>query len=393
MEVGSLRKTVLFAIVALVAVAHPAFAMRGDYVEEEAGRYTVFLSDYYTRTNQKVPDCHRERGVRNYNELRNITDVVQQGRVQRGPVARRPEPPVIRPPKAEPAPPEVRRRSHELLGSPTMYQEKCRREAPSKPSRIVLGFDGLASYNPLGEAMVRAHGPKAAYANPYAPIGNLMNDMIGRGAARAPDVHFKYFSQMTMATHFVTDPVRCAYELATKPYPNPDGSGKPVYSTITILGYSFGGYAAKQMAAQLKKLGISVDLVMTADPRVKTQNVILDGLFSMHYDIPTNVDRCVNYYEKNDFGGLGLVGYPVRGCRNIDVSDTGAWHLGVPKLPEVQNGIAREVANLPRCRTSFSESSSYGRTAGGCGATQSEVYAGRRAPSSRARPIPPPEIF
>ena len=379
-------------MLAVIFAAEPAFAGYSDIIDPD-GRSAVFYSDYYTRNNKTPPDCLKEIGTRNYNEFKKITTVVEQGRVQNGPKRRAP-PPTIAEPKAQPAPPEVRRNAHALLGRPTAYQEKCRREAPSKPSRIVLGFDGLMSYNPIGEATVRAWGPSGAL-NP--PIGNLMNDMIGRGAARAPDVHFKYFSQMTVGSHFITDPVRCAYELATKPYPNPDGSGKPVYSTITILGYSFGGYAAKQMAAQLKKLGISVDLVMTADPRVKTHNVLLDGLFSMHYDIPTNVDRCVNYYEKNDFGGLGLVGYPVRGCRNIDVSHTGAWHLGIPKLPEVQNGIAREVSRLPACRTTYSESASYGRTPAGCGTSRLsetgplvDAPIDGRAREATARRLPPP---
>lgn len=208
------------------------------------------------------------------------------------------------------------------INSKTEAQVKCAQEAPAKPGRIVIGFEGLGGYS-------------------YG--GGLYRNFLTPAQKTIPRTQTHYYSQAAVSDNTtLSDAVRCAYELATKPYKTKDG--KTVYNTITIMGYSYGGHAASQAVENLRRLGIHVDLVVTADPREKWT------LPNVTFSKPNTVRRWVNYYENWD---LPLRGFPVGGAENHLINSPLYPHVRLTGHSTVQNGALSEVQNLPLCRTSF----------------------------------------
>lgn len=205
------------------------------------------------------------------------------------------------------------------INSKTDAQTKCASEAPAKPGRIIIGFEGLGGY---------AYGG-GLYRNMLTPANNL------------PRTQTHYYSQAMVTDDTLSDAVRCAYELATKPYKTKDG--KTVYNSITILGYSYGGHAASQAVENLRKLGVSVDLVVTADPRTKWSDP------TVRFNKPNTVGKWVNYYETLD---LPLRGYEVPGAQNVHIPGF-VPHVVLTSNSTVYNGTADLLKNVPLCRADW----------------------------------------
>lgn len=211
----------------------------------------------------------------------------------------------------------------------TAAQEKCRQNAPSKPGRVVFGFDGL--------------GGATVFSQP------LRRNMLEPAQKANSRVHTNYYSQAEVTSNELGDAVRCAYELATKPYKTKDG--KTVYNTITIMGYSYGGHAASQLADNLKRLGIAVDLVITADPRVK------GAIGSGRFEKTANIGKWVNVW------GYGLLsGGQVAGGENHNVT-LGSTHMTITTTQAMQDAIRKNMSQLPACRLSYTKPQQYGSTA------------------------------
>lgn len=206
------------------------------------------------------------------------------------------------------------------IKTPSAAQLECRNNAPDKPGRVVIGFDGLGA------------------ANTTQP---LKRNLINPSLEKTPRVHALYFSQASITDGVLSDAVRCAYELATKPYKTK--SGKIVYNSVTIMGYSYGGHAASQLVETLKRLGVSVDLVATVDPRTKWRVPATPTFDSSQ----STVGKWVNFYQSND---LIMPGYPVSGAENIQI---GGFHLGATGIEELKNRVRGDVARLPACRASY----------------------------------------
>lgn len=205
------------------------------------------------------------------------------------------------------------------INSKTDAQKKCAAEAPEKPGRIIIGFEGLGGY---------AYG------------GGLFRNML-TPANKMPRTQTHYYSQAMVTDNTLSDSVRCAYELATKPYKTKDG--KTVYNSITILGYSYGGHAASQAVENLRKLGVSVDLVVTADPRTKWSDP------TVRFNKPNTVGKWVNYYESLD---LPLRGYEVPGATNVHIPGF-VPHVVLTSNNTVYNGTADLLKNVPLCRSDW----------------------------------------
>lgn len=211
-------------------------------------------------------------------------------------------------------------------------QAKCKQNAPSKPGRIVIGFDGLGGKSVLGQP--------------------LLNNMIMPATRANKNVYHQYYSQADIDSDTLSDSVRCAYEWATKPYKN--SKGETVYSTLTIMGYSYGGHAAAQLADNLKKLGVNVDLIITADAREKW------AAGPGHFAKTGNIKKWINVHEGLD--PMGLVGATVDGGENINVTGK-AIHGNITKTDAIQNAIQTNMSQMPRCRIGYGNGYRYGTAA------------------------------
>jgi hypothetical protein len=162
------------------------------------------------------------------------------------------------------------------------------------------------------------------------------------------------------------------------------------YDTITILGWSYGGEAALEVASLLKADGIQVDLAITCDP-VPMVPVIPPFPYSLGGVMPTakpaNVTDWYNFYQQFDTDSLRALnwfhikpGIPtrVRG-RSVTGADNTEFiqpppnnapalpgqvivppgfapataHVGIPTLGLVTRTITAAIRLLPPSRKSF----------------------------------------
>jgi pimeloyl-ACP methyl ester carboxylesterase len=129
-----------------------------------------------------------------------------------------------------------------------------------------------------------------------------------------------------------------------------DDAGKPCYNTIVLLGFSWGGGTVYEVAKQLKKRNISVNLVTTLDPVpvpgngiLKLRPPVLPGVDPKWSKQP-NVNYWINYYQKVKW--QAFVGWEVTGA-DIDTRVTATsrnpnvvpvW-AGVPGKLNAVNGL------------------------------------------------------
>ena len=160
------------------------------------------------------------------------------------------------------------------------------------------------------------------------------------------------------------------------------------YDTITIVGWSYGGEAALEVASLLKKDGIQVDLAITCDPVP-----VLPALPLFPYSLggvmptakPANVTNWYNFYQQFDTNSLRAVnwfhikpGIPTRirgrsvtGAVNTEVIlpppnnapalpgqviaalAPATAHVGMPTLAVVTEKITAAIKALPPSRKSY----------------------------------------
>lgn len=221
----------------------------------------------------------------------------------------------------------------------TPAQEDCARKAPSKPQRIVIAFEGLSVIGKMNSQISTSNGQRPSELIPY---GGMRSNLIGKGVNRVPNTRWQYHDESTARrAGQLSDSIRCAYEWATKPYKN--SKGETVYSSVTIMGYSFGGNAAFQTAETLRRLGVTVDMMVTLDPRQPHT-----GMNAFNDRKPANVGRWVNYYERNL---TMLPGFPVQGAENHRLSFFGGMsHVLASFTSETADGFSNAIAQVPVCR-------------------------------------------
>lgn len=228
----------------------------------------------------------------------------------------------------------------------TAKQAECAAKAPTKPQRIVIAYDGLSVTGPIPSQISSHSGQRPSGFG----FGGMRSNIISNGVLRVPNTQWQYHDE-TQARRAgrLSDSIRCAYEWATKPYKN--SKGETVYSSVTLIGYSFGGNAAFQTAETLRRLGITVDTMVTLDPRQPhtAWNAFNDRK-------PASVGRWVNYYERNL---TMLPGYPVQGAENHRLSFfAGLTHVLASHTSEIANGVTQSLNETPVCRSSPSRVSS-----------------------------------
>lgn len=210
-----------------------------------------------------------------------------------------------------------RRLLDEVKNHPTPGQLRCRQNAPARPQKVVYGFSGL--------------------------LGDWWMSGIIQGMAGGAPVHFEYYPHHQVSDQYLMDSARCAYEMATKAY---RVGGRTVYNPISIVGHSFGGDAAHRLAVMLGKLGVAVDMVVTADAR---QPWTLAN--KPNWGRSCNVARWDNYYETA--GGMNLPGFAIPGATNIHV---GGDHMSIPSNGILRNNTRTALMNMPDSRPSYTAS-------------------------------------
>lgn len=105
---------------------------------------------------------------------------------------------------------------------------------------------------------------------------------------------------------------------------------------LVLIGHSQGANNVIEMAQELQKKKITVDLLITLAP-------------FMQDPVPGNVVKAVNFYQQ---GGWGA---PLTGAgkiSNVDmVGDIITTHVNIDKSPKVQAQILREVMAVAQTRT------------------------------------------
>lgn len=104
---------------------------------------------------------------------------------------------------------------------------------------------------------------------------------------------------------------------------------------LVLIGHSLGSNAVVQIANQLAPLGINVDLAVTFDV---TEPLV----------VPTNVERFINFYQRN---GFGKVATPASGFTgefsNLDLTgDTNLSHTNIDEAPQLQAFVMNRVYEL-----------------------------------------------
>lgn len=104
---------------------------------------------------------------------------------------------------------------------------------------------------------------------------------------------------------------------------------------IVLVGHSQGGNNVIDMARELAPHKVRVDLLITLAPFLQDA-------------VPSNVARAVNYYQTPGWG-TALVAEPGFGGEllNIDVEDTGTFHVNIDKNAKVQAEIVSMIVALP----------------------------------------------
>ncbi|NJL25293.1 MAG: hypothetical protein HC902_09010 [Calothrix sp. SM1_5_4] len=99
---------------------------------------------------------------------------------------------------------------------------------------------------------------------------------------------------------------------------------------LTIMGHSYGGHAANQLASVLEEPKSAIDSVFSLDPRTR--------MYTGQLGRTKNAALWLNFYQTNT---PFLNGYVVPGADlNVNLSPTGIGHTSLPAAVEVFNAVA-----------------------------------------------------
>jgi hypothetical protein len=207
----------------------------------------------------------------------------------------------------------------------TLCARLGRRAKDFSIGRLVIAFEGLASYDTTGA--------RAAYAlfesDPLfqgsvqiarGSAGYVLHGVLKPLLAQAQGhVEFLSLPHDAQGADHGSVAETCVLEWLKKA---PD-------TKITIMGHSYGGHAANQLAAALDELHVPLDSVFTLDPRLR--------FYAGAFQRTRNAVLWENFYQTNT---PFLNGYVVPGADlNRNLSATGVGHTGLPFSAEVTRRI------------------------------------------------------
>jgi hypothetical protein len=105
---------------------------------------------------------------------------------------------------------------------------------------------------------------------------------------------------------------------------------------LVLVGHSQGGNNVIDMARDLEKHKIPVDLLITLAPFLQDS-------------VPANVVRALNYYQSGGWGSPLTADPGFKGeLANIDIGDTGTFHINIDKNAKVQAEVIAAIGALGR---------------------------------------------
>ncbi len=104
---------------------------------------------------------------------------------------------------------------------------------------------------------------------------------------------------------------------------------------IILIGHSLGSNSTIQVASAVQQASIPVDLVVTFD-------------ITQPLQVPRNVQRFINFYQRNGFGEQAVAGYGFNGdLQNIDLtSDQSIGHGNIDEIPRLQQAVVDKVFEI-----------------------------------------------
>ena len=104
---------------------------------------------------------------------------------------------------------------------------------------------------------------------------------------------------------------------------------------MVLIGHSLGANATFDIASELNKQNIPVELIVTFDA-------------TSPQPVPKNVQHLVNFYQENGFGKRVLPGHGFQGeLTNYDLTaETGLSHTTIEKSPRLHAVVVQKIANI-----------------------------------------------
>ena len=232
-----------------------------------------------------------------------------------------------------PAPGSVTKPKWTAVAKPTGHEsdsrvscrQLARRAEQFQIQRLIVVFEGLGSFDSAGtQALYRLFDQDRHLREPSGwnskaagyVLRGLLYPLLLKSEGRTEFLVFPH--------HSVTDENGGSVEACLIAWLQSSPQTK-----IMIIGHSYGGHAANQLARRLEARHIEVDSVVTLDPRTK--------FYSGSLGRTQNVRNWLNFYQLNT---AFLKGYAVPGADlNQNLSSTGASHFNLPELPTIHNRV------------------------------------------------------
>ncbi|MBI3548419.1 MAG: hypothetical protein HY078_05135 [Elusimicrobia bacterium] len=255
-------------------------------------------------------------------------------------------------PLREPRPPIAAVKPSGYEADASAAARKCARLSRSAGARgvdtLVIGFEGWTAFDSLAtRAAYRYQDAVASGAAARKPgrtlyFGHVVHDLMIPLVDRYGDrFEFIVFPEWT-SRGGGSLPERCAAAWMR----SPAGPGLAAGRSLVLIGHSFGGDAAHELAAALARRRVPVAAVYTIDPRPRAPFA--------GFERPANVERWENYYQS-----WGLAGSVVGGADvNANLSRWGIGHGSLPAAPMILRSLSRRLGRLlaPPERTASNQS-------------------------------------
>jgi pimeloyl-ACP methyl ester carboxylesterase len=222
-------------------------------------------------------------------------------------------------------------------------EDGCRRiSAAAKISQttvLVIAYEGLGGYNPSLSNAMDAYRCQLIYAQgqPSSPASVGMGGALSRGLLLPLVTKYKNQVQFLVYPEYDIRGSGSSAEACAAIWKREDPSRK-----LILTGHSFGGHAAVMLAEALHRRGVSVDGVVTVDPRNKERK------FGGGFRKTPNVQRWENFYQKLPSPLVPLPGYTVDGANNHLLF---GGHVFLPYKAEVRRAMESMIGEPPGPKT------------------------------------------